>query len=86
MEAGFVDASALFIDGTHIKANANKHRSSRITVTKPIKQYQSELDEEVSTGRKSHGKKELSQNGEKQENVENTVSTTDPDSGLFVKG
>ena len=47
---GFVDASAVFIDGTHIKASANKHKTQKVTVTKPIPQYKSELDQEIDIG------------------------------------
>lgn len=27
IEMGFIDESVIFVDGTHIKANANKHKS-----------------------------------------------------------
>jgi len=87
MDAGFVDASAVFIDGTHIKANANRNRKERITVTKPVKQYQKELDEEIAKDREAHGKAPLPEKkDEVPETVEKTSSKTDPDSGMFVKG
>ena len=54
---GFVDASAVFIDGTHIKASANKHKTQKVTVTKPIPQYKSELDQEIDNDRSQKGKK-----------------------------
>ena len=84
-EAGFIDASAIFIDGTHIKASANKNKSERVTVTKPIKQYQKELDEEIGKDREKEGKKPLPPQEEKEETTV-TQSKTDPESGLFVKG
>ena len=40
-KSGYVDASAIFIDSTHIKASASKPKSKKVTLTKPIKQYQS---------------------------------------------
>ena len=46
-KTGYVDASAVFIDSTHIKASANKNKSKEIKVTKPIRQYQQELEEEI---------------------------------------
>ena len=46
-KTGYVDASAVFIDSTHIKASANKHKSKEVKVTKPIKQYQLELEEVI---------------------------------------
>ena len=46
-KTGYVDATAVFIDSTHIKASANKHKSKEVKVTKPIKQYQLELEEVI---------------------------------------
>ena len=59
-KAGYVDACAVFIDSTHIKASANKHKSKEIKVTKPIKQYQQELEEEINEFRLADGKKNCS--------------------------
>ena len=64
-KSGYVDASAIFIDST-----LNKHKSKKVKLTKPIKEYQTELEDEINELRLSEGKK---------------ISTTDPDSGLFVK-
>ena len=83
-KSGYVDASAIFIDSTHIKASANKHKSKKVTLTKPIKQYQSELEDEINEQRLSEGKKKFL--FDTPEQVEKKISTTDPDSGLFVKG
>ena len=83
---GFVDASAVFIDGTHIKASANKHKTQKVTVTKPIPQYKSELDQEIDNDRSQKGKKPFDRDGNNDKTIKRTVSTTDPDSGMFVKG
>ena len=56
-KSGYVDASAVFIDSTHIKAAANKHKSKEVKVTKPIKQYQQELEAEINELRLADGKK-----------------------------
>lgn len=48
-----MDASAVFIDGT----SANKHKTQKVTVTKPIPQYKSELDREIDNDRSQNGKK-----------------------------
>lgn len=85
--AGFIDASAIFIDGTHIKANANKNKRERIMVTKPIKQYKAELDEEIIADREEHSKKPFKDdNNNTLPTMQKTISTTDPESGYFVKG
>ena len=58
-KSGYIDASAVFIDSTHIKASANKHKNKEVKVTKPIKQYQLELEEEINELRLADGKKKL---------------------------
>lgn len=85
-ESGFIDASAVFIDGTHIKANANRNKKEKITVKKPVKQYRDELEEEIEQDRKKHGKKPLKKQENTAEEKEITKSANDPESGMFVKG
>ena len=88
-----VDASAIFIDGTHIKASANKKKHQKEQVAKTAKIYEQQLREEVNAEREKLGKKPLDDDDDDNENgqgggetVEKTVSTTDPDCGMFVKG
>lgn len=59
VRCGFIDASAIYIDGTHIRANANKNKSVKEIVKKEAKQYQADLDEEIRRDREAHGKKPL---------------------------
>ena len=82
-KAGYVDATAVFIDSTHIKASANKHKSKEVKVTKPIKQYQQELEEEINSLRLADGKKKIAP--AEPQALTRKVSTTDLDCGLFVK-
>lgn len=42
-----------------LKACANKHKSKEVKVTKPIKQYQLELEAEIKELRLADGKKKL---------------------------
>lgn len=90
-----VDASAIFIDGTHIKASANKKKHQKEQVAKTAKIYEQQLREEVNAEREKLGKKPLDDDDDDNDNengqgggetVEKTVSTTDPDCGMFVKG
>lgn len=82
---GFVEPDVLFIDATHVKANANKHKYVKTLVEEQSKKYQQLLDQEINEDRMAHGKKPL---GKKSETAQKEVktSTTDPESGLFVKG
>lgn len=59
VKSGFVDASAIFIDGTHIRANANKKKAVKELVAVEAKRYQQELDAEIERDREEHGKKPL---------------------------
>ena len=71
---GFVDASAIFIDGTHIRANANKKKYVKEVVAIEAKRYQKELDEEINRDREEHGKKPLKDRKD-DDDGENTVAS-----------
>lgn len=86
LEKGFVDEKIQFVDSTHVKAHANRHKNKKIEVEKASKSYQKELDKEIEEDRKKHGKKPLKEKEEKSETKTITTSTTDPESGLFHKG
>ena len=58
---GFLDTKAIFIDGTHIKANANKKKNQKIEVEVSAKKYQEQLDAEIEADRAAHGRSHLSQ-------------------------
>lgn len=80
-----IDPSVIYIDGTHIKANANKKKHQKERIKKTALMYESQLREEVNAERAALGKKPIEED-EEEETVEKTVSTSDPDSGMFVKG
>ena len=56
-EAGYLSPTAVFIDGTHIKANANDKKKIQAEVPAASKRYAKELMEEVNADREEHGKK-----------------------------
>ena len=89
-----VDPAAVFIDGTHIKASANKKKFQKERVAKTAKVYSEQLWEEINKEREALGKPPIEQEDDEDDDdhksgggtVEKTVSTTDPDCGMFVKG
>ena len=90
-----LDPSAIFIDGTHIKASANKKKFQKEQVAKAARVYSGQLRREVNEEREKLGKTPIEDEddenhpqggGGSQETAEKTVSTTDPDCGMFVKG
>lgn len=88
-----MDTSAIFIDGAHIKASANKKKYQKEQVAKAAKVYSGQLRREVNQEREKLGKKPIEDEGDENhpqggsgETVEKTISTTGPDCGMFVKG
>lgn len=59
IEYGFVDMEAIFYDGTHQKADANKRKVEDAEVEIEAKYYRDELLKEVNEIRKEHGQKEI---------------------------
>lgn len=66
VNAGFVKADAVFIDSTHVKANANKNKYNKIKIEKEARSYQKILDKEINEDRKAHGKNSLDVSKKKQ--------------------
>jgi len=54
---GFVDSDVLFIDATHVKANANKNKYVKQAVQEQTRSYQELLEEEINQDRVERGKK-----------------------------
>ena len=54
--AGYLEPEAVFVDGTHIKANANINKKIKTAVPQASKRYASELMEEINADREAHGK------------------------------
>lgn len=92
IECGFVKADAVFIDATHIKANANKNKYAKKMAQHRVHKYKRDLFLEINTDREEHGKKPFDNNDDDNsgdsvmEEKEVKQSTTDPESGLFQKG
>jgi len=100
IEYGFVDMEAVFYDGTHQKADANKRKVEDAEIEIEAKYYRDELLKEANEIRKEHNQKELKtlvneelvfneKTGE-EEVVRKTKhikkSLTDPESGHYHKG
>ncbi len=87
MSYGFVDTKIQFVDSTHVKAHANRHKSQKVKIKKKVKSYQRKLEKEVNEDRNKNGKDDFDYpDGEILEEKEISQSTTDPESGLFHKG
>ena len=84
---GFIDDENIFIDGSHIKANANNHKYTDKVIEESARYYEKELQEEIESDRAAHGKKPLKEESKAEPKTKHIKeSTTDPESGLFHKG
>ena len=59
-EAGYLSPSVVFVDGTHIKANANTKKQIKAEIPVAAKHYAKELMEEVNQDREAHEKRPFS--------------------------
>jgi transposase len=66
VKAGLVKADAVFIDATHVKANANKKKYDKVLLEKEARTYQELLDKEINEDREIHGKDLLDMSKKKQ--------------------
>lgn len=98
IRCGFVNASMVFIDSTHIKAAANNHKYIKKEAARTARFYEESLKAEINRDREEHGKKPFRDKDDDDhpggtgspagggEHKEIKESTTDPDSGWFHKG
>ena len=83
-EKGLVGGKILYTDSTHIKAKANKHRKTYVTVEETPKEYLEELNEQIDRDREILGKKPFNHDDDDPTpggGKQRAVSTTDPESG-----
>ena len=86
---GYVQAETVFLDGTHIKASANKKKKRKEQAAATARVYEEQLREEIDADRRAHGKKPLKDKDDDDPPAPGrqvTISTTDPDCGVFHKG
>jgi transposase len=80
-----VAGRVLITDSTHLKANANKRKSTVQTVERTPQEYMEELEQAIEEDRRVLGKKPLKVREEVTETKEIKVSTTDPESGYMMR-
>lgn len=86
-----VDPREVFIDATHVKANANNKKMRKRIADKEALFYEKQLKAEIQKDREDHGKKHLKDKDDDDppeggSGKEEKVSITDPESGWFHKG
>ena len=89
MSQDLLDTSTIFVDATHIKANANKKKTIKVSAEKTALFYEEELKKEIDEDRIKHGKEPFKDKDDDDDDSESKLtdqSITDPDSGMFHKG
>nr|WP_260697704.1 IS1182 family transposase [Enterococcus mundtii] len=86
MMEGIVDTSEVFIDGTHIKAHANRNKKESVEVMDQAFFYTEKLTKEIEKDREKRLKKPLKETNAETKIAMKKTSTTDPESGWFHKG
>ena len=86
LAAGVVDASDIFIDGTHVKACANSRKYTNQEVEVKAKWLADTLTNAIQEDRQAHEKKPLKEIQKESEVKNQKQSLNDPDSGWFHKG
>lgn len=86
IEHELIDPSVLYVDGTQIKANANKRKSHKEEAEEIAKVYQEILDKDIDNDREEKGKKPLKRKAKKSKKddskPEEDNSTEDPQETL----
>lgn len=80
-----ISGRVLYTDSTHLKANANKNKFTKVDAQKSGKGYLDTLDKSVEEDRLAHGKKPLPKVSKEPASKEIKQSTTDADSGYMVR-
>lgn len=76
----------VFIDSTHVKASANKRKFEKKVVQKETRAYQERLQKEINKSREDNNKDPFPpEKFNQEETKEIKESTTDPESGYYVK-
>lgn len=87
--AGYLSPEVVFIDATHIKANANIKKKCKREIPNAARRYEEQLRKEINEDRQAHDKKPFDDDDDGNKSSETkqvTVSTTDPECGVFRKG
>lgn len=82
---GYLKPEVVFVDATHIKANANQNKRIKKAIPGAARTYEEQLFEEINEDRRDHGKEPFKGTKPPEDRMR-TESTTDPDSGMFIKG
>ena len=86
VEKKLVGGEILYTDSTHVKAKANKHKKTTVTIEKSPKAYMEELDAAIAADRDALGKKPFEKKDDDEPpTTQIQQSKNDPESGQLHK-
>ena len=85
VEKKLVGGEILYTDSTHVKAKANKHKKSTVTIEKSPKAYMDELDAAITADREALSKKPFDKKDDEPPTTQIQQSKNDPESGQLHK-
>ena len=85
IENKLIDPSIIFVDGTHIKANANKKKFFKKEVIKKFSNFEKEIQKEINDYRKEIGKKEFDYNDDDDDNTNDGNQIINEETGEVTK-
>ena len=83
-DKGLINTKQIYIDGTHIKASANKKKFIEVEMEKDPHAFEDIILERLNQTRINDGLEAVTEL--KRDTVKRKISTTDPECGYFVKG
>lgn len=101
IDNNLIDPSIIFVDGTHIKANANKKKFYKKEVTVVFTQFEKQIQKEINQFRKENGRDDFEDDDDDsntftdeetgeiktiKETKKINISKVDQDCGMYVKG
>ena len=81
---GLINTKQIYIDGTHIKASANKNKYKEIEIEKEENSFEDIILERLNETRVNDGMSEVTELN--RDTITRKISTTDPECGYFCKG
>lgn len=74
INGGYVQPEVIFVDSTHIKANANSKKQMKKYIPAAVKAYEEQLYKEINEDRENHGRKTLNNESKRNEEQRDCIN------------
>ncbi len=73
LEKKLIDTNVIFVDGTHVKANANKHKRIKKQIPIIANKYKKDIEKEINETRETMGRKPFNKDDDDDDNGNYTI-------------